>query len=197
MKTFNVPPPPYKPISHLLGTPGPGEQGQKCHWMFPCLMAMSDTHLSYQPPPIPSPLVLPWIVTRPDSPNLPRASSTDALKAVGKLLPSIFCFIWLLLHVTRLHFIVCKSCSVQSLVLKLTCKMARSSIKKCSSFCHCSQGSQSIKGRIPTKYTSKESHMHFIDPVVPRLLKARDLKFSLESATPAVGISKCSSLMFT
>lgn len=39
--------------------------------------------------------------------------------------------------------------------------------------------------------------MHFVDPVVARPLKARDLKFSLENATPAVGISKCSSWMFT
>lgn len=39
--------------------------------------------------------------------------------------------------------------------------------------------------------------MHFVDPVLARPLKARDLKFSLENATPAVGISECSSWMFT
>lgn len=56
--------------------------------------------------------------------------STDCVKDVGKLLSPTDCFIWLLLRVTRLHFIVCKSCSVQSVVHKLTCKMAKSPVKR-------------------------------------------------------------------
>jgi len=73
----------------------------------------------------PSSPALPWIITGHHS----TCFQDRLFKSCGRTTFPTDCFIGLLLHVTGLHFTVCKGCSVQSVVHKLTCKMAKTSIK--------------------------------------------------------------------